>query len=113
MGTTIGINSLILLAALFYFLIPENQNHQSKWLTIGFWGVQTSLFIFLIALMRMGIIKSIWFFEEPQAPFAEMMERSMGCIMLFIISGTTLMGSFLIIVIKLMTKFLTKTISLL
>lgn len=45
--------------------------------------------------MGMGLTKSFWFFEEPQAPFAEMMDQSMSWIVLFIISGTTLMCSFL------------------
>ncbi len=101
MGTTIGINTMILLAAVFYFLLPERENHQSRWLKIGFWGAQISLFIFLIALMGMGVIKSLWFFEEPQAPFGEMMARSKYWIILFIISGTTLMSSFLLLVIPL------------
>lgn len=101
MGTTIGINSMILLAAVFYFLLPESENHQSRWLKAGFWGAQISLLIFLIALMGMGITKSLWFFEEPQAPFGVMMARSKFWIILFIISGITLMSSFLLLVIPL------------
>lgn len=102
MGTTIGINTMILLAAVFYFLLPEREKHQSKWLKTGFWGAQISLLVFLIALVGMGLVKSVWFFEEPQAPFAEMMERSQGWILLFIVSGTTLMLSFLVLGIRLL-----------
>mgnify|MGYP003629930853 CR=1 FL=1 len=112
MGTTIGINTMILLAAVFYFLLPEKENHHSRWLKAGFWGAQISLLIFLIALMGMGITKSLWFFEEPQAPFGEMMERSRVWILLFIFSGTFLMVSFLTIGIKLLRSFFTKTVSL-
>ncbi len=112
MGTTIGINTMILLAAVFYFLLPEKENHHSPWLKFGFWGIQVSLFIFLIALMTMGIIKSFWFFEEPQAPFAEMMERTVGWILVFIISGISMMFSFLAIGVKVLTGLLTKTVSL-
>lgn len=101
MGTTIGINTMILLAGLFYFLLPEKENPQSKWLKVGFWGAQLSLLVFLIALIGMGLVKSFWFFEDPQAPFGEMMERSRVWIGLFIVSGTTLMLSFLILGINL------------
>ncbi len=113
MGTTIGINSMILLAAVFYFLLPERKSHQSRWLKIGFWGAQVSLFVFLMALMAMGVVKSLWFFEAPQAPFAEMMERSRGWIVLFIISGLSLMGSFLLLGLYLIiTSFRQKAVSL-
>jgi len=102
MGTTIGINTMILLAAVFYFLLPDTKHHQTPWLKAGFWGVQISLFIFLCALMAMGVIKSIWFFEEPQASFSEMMLRSGFWIVLFLIFGTTLMLSFLVLISKLL-----------
>ncbi|PKP26576.1 MAG: cytochrome C oxidase subunit I [Bacteroidetes bacterium HGW-Bacteroidetes-2] len=95
MGTTIGINTMILLAALFFFLVPKKEHHQSKFLNTGFWGIQISLLIFLLSLMTMGFIKSIWFFEEPQALFADMMERMKPFTFLFILSGMSLFLSFL------------------
>lgn len=102
MGTTIGINTMILLAAGFYFLLPEKKNHQSKFLKAGFWGTQISLLIFLTALIGMGFVKSFWFFEQPQASFSEMMERSTFWIMVFIAAGTALMVSFLLLVFQLL-----------
>lgn len=108
MGTTIGINTMILLAAVFYFLLPEEENHQSRWLKAGFWGAQISLLIFLIALMGMGITKSFWFFEEPQAPFGAMMERSRVWILLFITSGTGLLGSFFVLTFIIIKKSIIK-----
>ncbi len=45
--------------------------------------------------MTMGFIKSIWFFEEPQALFADMMERMKPFTFLFILSGMSLFLSFL------------------
>ncbi|MEX0995579.1 MAG: cbb3-type cytochrome c oxidase subunit I [Flavobacteriaceae bacterium] len=113
MGTTIGINTMILLAAVFYFLVPKKEHHQSRLLKAGFWGVQISLLIFLIALMGMGLTKSLWFFEEPQAPFFEMMARSKFWIILFIFSGTSLMISFFLLVIPLFVHpFRQKPVSL-
>jgi nitric oxide reductase subunit B len=106
MGTTIGINTMILLAVVFYYLLPEKKNHQSQWLKAGFWGAQVSLLVFLIALIGMGLVKSFWFFEDPQTPFAEMMERSRVWILLFIVSGTTLMLSFLILGMNLIVKYI-------
>jgi len=95
MGTTIGINTMILLAALFFFLVPKKEHHQSTLLNTGFWGVQISLLVFLLSLMAMGFVKSMWFFEEPQAPFAEMMARMKPFTILFILSGMSLFLSFL------------------
>lgn len=106
MGTTIGINTMILMAAVFYFLLPEREKHQSKWLKTGFWGAQVSLFVFLMALMAMGVTKSLWFFEEPQVSFGEMMKRNAIWILLFIISGIGILVSFLILTTNLLVKAL-------
>src|SRR5690606_24665108 len=106
MGTTIGINTMILLAAVFYFLLPEREKHQSKWLKTGFWGAQVSLFVFLMALMAMGVTKTLWFFDEPQVSFGEMMERNAIWILLFIISGIGILVSFLILTTNLLVKAL-------
>ncbi|HZH69963.1 MAG TPA: cbb3-type cytochrome c oxidase subunit I, partial [Flavobacteriaceae bacterium] len=104
MGTTIGINTMILLAAVFYYLLPEREKHQSKWFKIGFWGAQVSLFIFLMVLMAMGIVKSLWFYEEPQVPYREMMERNVTWILFFVISGIGLLISILILIGNLLVK---------
>jgi nitric oxide reductase subunit B len=113
MGTTIGINTMIMLSAVFYFLLPERENHKSPWLKIGFWGAQLSLLVFLAALIGMGLVKSFWLFEEPQAPFGEMMERSRMWIVLFIVSGAGLMASFLMLIFLLIkNSFKSVTFSL-
>src|SRR5690606_39233270 len=40
MGTTIGINTMILMAAVFYFLFPKTERFKNKMLRISFWGIQ-------------------------------------------------------------------------
>ena len=61
MGTTIGINTMIILAGVFYFIKPTFNS--AKWRMYGsvtFWIVQVTLLLFLISLIGMGIQRAIW-----------------------------------------------------
>ncbi|MBK7967341.1 MAG: cbb3-type cytochrome c oxidase subunit I [Bacteroidetes bacterium] len=62
MGTTIGINSMIILASCFTFLANEKslELQNSKRLNFSFWLLQTSLLIFWITLNWAGFKKGIW-----------------------------------------------------
>ncbi|MBL0103071.1 MAG: cbb3-type cytochrome c oxidase subunit I [Bacteroidetes bacterium] len=61
MGATIGINTMILLASIFYIVSKEFpaliQVHLRK-IKIGFWVLNISLFFFWISLIGMGIVKA-------------------------------------------------------
>lgn len=87
MGTTIGINTMILIAALFFFLTPQAENYNSRWLRTGFWGIQVSLLLFLLSLMAMGTVRSIWFFSDPQPAFTEMIQQMTPFTIAFVLSG--------------------------
>lgn len=97
MGTTIGINTMILLAAAFEQLLPK-QSSFSKGSKRTFWVIQLSLLLFLVFLLLMGIHKSIWFFQDPQPPFSEMMEKMKIWSAGFMISGITLAISVVLMV---------------
>jgi nitric oxide reductase subunit B len=63
MGTTIGINSTILIAAIFYVVSKENKfflNRYRKRLNIAFWLFHISFFIFWSSLLYSGYLKVIW-----------------------------------------------------
>ena len=93
MGTTIGINSMILFAVCCEFLIP-NDNFtiaKNKLFTIAFWGTQISLFVFWIALNTIGIQKGIWQQSVTQIPFSKMMVSLRPYFLVFSVSGTALM----------------------
>jgi nitric oxide reductase subunit B len=77
MGTTIGINSFLLLA--FVFDILENKvrpySKDKQKIKLGFWIVNISLFAFWICLMSAGVIKAKWQMSESKIPFNQMMEN--------------------------------------
>ncbi len=63
MGTTIGINTMILFGSLCYLCEKFSRNRESnfgKILQIGFWVSNLSLLIFWISLLAAGVIKAFW-----------------------------------------------------
>ncbi len=100
MGTTIGINTMIILAGAFYFIKPTFNS--TKWRlygSIAFWIVQITLLLFLISLIGMGLQRAIWQAGLTSDSFSKMSSSSGNWVLLFIILGTILMlsmASFLI-----------------
>ena len=94
MGTTIGINTMIILAGVFYFIKPTFNS--AKWRLYGniaFWIVQVTLLLFLISLIGMGIQRAIWQAGLTSDSFSKMSSSSGNWVLLFIILGTILMFS--------------------
>lgn len=89
MGTTIGINSMIIMAAAFLFLAPhENKNFKGyKILNFSFWGLQISLLVFWLSLNMAGIMKGFWQMRDHQEPFSLMMNSLKPYFMVFAASG--------------------------
>lgn len=94
MGTTIGINTMIILAASFFFIKPKIENKKAylffKYL---FWIVQFTLFVFLVALVLMGIHKSEWQNSVTNDNFRAMFLGLSPYITVFIVTGTILLFS--------------------
>jgi nitric oxide reductase subunit B len=106
MGTTIGINTMILLAACFEyfrgscgFVVFTRRRH------ILFLGTQFTLLIFWFSLNIAGIIKGRWQMGERTLPFRNMMEQLQPAILLFIISGVLLMGCLVAISLTLLRSY--------
>lgn len=108
MGTTIGINSMILLSAAFMFLIPEraHETKHKRLLAITFWVMQASLLGLFLALDISGFIKGIWQLDPAQSPFSEMMANLRPWFVMLTVSGITLMLCFFVFIVHLIKNSL-------
>lgn len=104
MGTTIGINSMILFAACFDFLKPNvyRETKPSKKLIFVFWLLQISLLFFWLSLNIAGIKKGIWQLNEQQVSYSKMMESLQPYFIVFVIAGLGLFIAFSALSIKLL-----------
>lgn len=104
MGTTIGINSMILLASAFMFLIPKADQAKSptKVLSFAFWCLQISLMLLFVSLDIAGFIKGGWQLSPDQSSFGIMMETLRPWFVLLLISGIGLISSFVIFIVYLL-----------
>lgn len=93
MGTTIGINSMILFAACFIFFKYEidSDSKKGRFLSIVFWIFQVSLFVFWLSLNAAGIKKGIWQLSQQQSSYSKMMESLQPYFVTFIISGSIIL----------------------
>jgi nitric oxide reductase subunit B len=91
MGSTIGINTMILLASIFFVIREELPQHVhascSRQVTIGFWTANLSLAVFFTALVLAGLGKG--FYEG--VSFQEMMLTIRPFLLTFAVSGIALM----------------------
>ncbi|MFZ4057085.1 MAG: cbb3-type cytochrome c oxidase subunit I [Ferruginibacter sp.] len=109
MGTTIGINTMILLASFSYMLKLDTIKKLSNrflYLT-GFWGTQISLLVFWVALIVAGLFKGLNMAKVPALSFAETMQSVYPALKVFMYSGFALMISLSIIVIYLLRSLRT------
>ena len=104
MGTTIGINSMILFAACFEFLHPNkfNEIKSTKKLNNVFWLLQISLILFFVSLNIAGFKKGIWQMSEQQISYSKMMLSLRPYFIAFVIAGLGLFAAFSLLVIKLL-----------
>ena len=91
MGSTIGINTMILLASIFYVIreeLPQNVHADcTPQIKFGFWMANVSLAVFFMALVLAGIGKGLY----DGASFQDMMLSIRPFLVVFTLSGVTLM----------------------
>jgi nitric oxide reductase subunit B len=91
MGATIGINTMILLASVFFVIeqrVGEGaENRHAGLVDAGFWLANGSLVVFLAALLAAGLVKGTYAGES----FYDMMESIEPFLLLFAVSGVGLM----------------------
>jgi nitric oxide reductase subunit B len=107
MGTTIGINSMIIFAACFEFFDFKRETSKivTKLSTLSFWFLQFSLLIFWLSLIMAGIKKSIWQMSENQSSYSKMMVSLTPYFTTFFVAGLGLLISFTILAIVLIKTY--------
>lgn len=89
MGTTIGINTTILLASVLYIVSKVNPNIKISFSTLH-WGYKIfhfSLLVFWISLLLAGIKKSNWMYFTKDIPFSEMQQSLFWVYLVFVLFG--------------------------
>ncbi|HJV20025.1 MAG TPA: cbb3-type cytochrome c oxidase subunit I [Sediminibacterium sp.] len=102
MGTTIGINTMLLLAIVTDILFPKQPGSRNG--NTGFWLANISLLIFWLSLIIAGIWKARWQMSINPLPFSSMMQQLRPFFMVFLISGTTLAAGIGMILFSLFKK---------
>ena len=107
MGTTIGINTTILLASVFYIVNLEAGKHIIKFeriMKIGYWLFNFSLGVFFVSLLMGGLEKSVWlFFTDNPGSFGEMQDKIQPYMYVFLGAGFTLLTGILMIALPLLS----------
>ncbi|MBK9593448.1 MAG: cbb3-type cytochrome c oxidase subunit I [Crocinitomicaceae bacterium] len=101
MGSTIGINSMILVA----FILHHFSWRKSWWIIIPYWIINISLLCFWIALIGSGILKGVAVVEGTSS-FQEIMISIEPILKFFMYSGAFLALGFLILLFHLLFEFL-------
>ncbi len=109
MGTTIGINTSILLASVSFVvsdLLKNNKLNHNKILRIGYYAFNTSLFLFLTVLIESGIFKARWILNNPNSNFGIYQEDSSFIYIFFVIAGIVLFISLITVIIPILKHLL-------
>jgi len=107
MGTTIGINSMILFAACFEFLNQGRTGARSypKFLRRSFWLLQISLLVFWLSLNLAGIKKALWQMSDNQMSYSRMMDTLHLYFSTFFLAGTGLFISIALVALFLIYSY--------
>lgn len=106
MGTTIGINTSILLASVTFIVqkLSKENATANKTIKLGFILFNISLMVFWISLIIGGIYKAIWVANPENNGFSQLHESSSSVFLIFIISGGLLFTSLLLIGLPLLKR---------
>lgn len=105
MGTTIGINTCILLASVSFILSKLEVKHRPT-RKLPFYMFNGSLFVFWITLIAMGLKKAVWELNNPDGHIGELHSESAPYYIAFVISGIALFISIVWIAIPMIRSLL-------
>ena len=108
MGTTIGINTTILLASVFFIVSEKHASLiQGYHVSIkrGFWLFHVSLFLFWICLIAGGIGRSYYMYFDTTVIFREMLRAIKPTMIAFVISGIGILIGLLMVTAPLLSIF--------
>lgn len=92
MGTTIGINSMILFASLFYIAGQLNIGIEIKKISKAYWLTQISLFFFFMSLVLAGVVKGYLTVGTGNTNFQQVMQQVYPFLNVFAVSGLFLLA---------------------
>ena len=105
MGTTIGINTMILLASLCYMLDVNELNQNTKrFISFGFWLSQLSLLVFWLSLIVAGILKGYEAIYLGKTDFNDIMDPVLQVLKVLSYSGLALLAGIASIAIVLIKR---------
>ncbi len=110
MGTTIGINTTILLASLYFIATQKDNNlyaHNKKMIDAGYWLTNISLFIFWTSLITAGYIKGKETIAFSNENFRDIMEHIRPILEAFSISGIGVAIGIFLMAYPLLKSFIT------
>jgi nitric oxide reductase subunit B len=98
MGSTIGINTMILLGSVFYVIreeLPQNVHAScNRYLAVGYWTANLALAVFFTALIAAGLGRGLY--DGPA--FQDMMQSIRPALTVFAVSGIALMTGLWIVI---------------
>lgn len=108
MGTTIGINTMLLMAICFDILGENIQfkKRSQRQIANGYLIVNGSLFVFFMALVGAGIQRSRWQMNQDAGPFGEMMVSLAPYFIAFTLAGLFIFVGFSMITYPLLKSFM-------
>ena len=106
MGTTIGINTTILLASVFYIAAQIRPGFSLRKFRLGFRIFNVSLFFFFLSLIAAGVQKSIWQYGTQSGTFSQMQDSLRWTYMSFVLWGIGIMIGISMLAIPLLYAFL-------
>lgn len=104
MGATIGINTMILLASLSYFLLQDQSPQSNRWLTNGFRIINLSLPVFWLVIIYLGIHRAMHLRPGNSSKFYSMMNDAMPVMQWFAVSGFVLMAGLILAALALLGR---------
>jgi nitric oxide reductase subunit B len=105
MGTTIGINTTILLASMLYIAKTINPGIDLRLAAGGFRIFNVSLFFFWISLLIAGVKKSAWMYLPNNIAFGEFQQQLHWVYISFVVFGVGIFVGLAMIAITLLKTF--------
>ncbi|WP_228778767.1 cbb3-type cytochrome c oxidase subunit I [Flavobacterium sp. J49] len=112
MGTTIGINTLILLSSVTYILESNNGLVAVKRMQRGIFIFHISFLLFWISLLLMGVKKAYWTHFNQVLSFAQFQEGMHWFYVLFVLFGLGILAGLYLIVFELLKNIKKQLVSL-
>jgi len=113
MGTTIGINTTILLASVTYICSQFNFSLLQKYfktIRLGFWIFNFAFALFLLCLYASGVNKSIWmYFSKNTTSFTQMQDSLHNIMLFFLLCGVGIFISLILIAFPFLKILLSKS----